>query len=103
MNKHRARTVKQLMDAAMQGEQFPCGTIADHMPICNGTCPRCQERRAIMTKSWRVGRIEASERSALYDDAERRKEYQNAIAAYEQIPAVEPAVSYLVGYASQLH
>lgn len=55
-----------------------------------------------MTEAWHLGMKEAAERRPLYDDMERLREYNNAIQAYEDIPAVEPAISYLVGYASQL-
>ena len=94
--KHRARSVDQIKEAAMQGTQFPCGTAADALNA--GNHARYQELRDIMTAAWKQGAADAKARAGLYDLATILTERTNAIAAYDEVPAVEPAVSYLVGY-----
>lgn len=113
--RHHARTVQQLIDAAMNtGQQHPCGTLADHnerhynerraarldgLPEPPRTCPECDELQTRINDAWKEGEHDAAARIGLYQSiATMKQEENNAIQAYADIAPVEPAVSYLCGY-----
>lgn len=55
-----------------------------------------------MTEAHKQGYREAQERALLYDTRTLDLEISNSTQAYCDVPAIEPAVSYIVGYTAGL-
>jgi len=98
MARFNARTAEQIETAAKQGDQWKPGLAAD--AINAGNVAKYTELRTKMTAAYNQGRQDAADRIGLYDDITKRKEYRNAITAYEATNT-EPAISYIVGYAGE--
>ncbi len=97
---HRARTTEQLLTAACQGEQFLPRDFAARFQR-DPHDPVLLARRAAMTAAYELGMTEARDRLGLYDLTAMQRERRHVTSAYE-LATTEPAISYLVGYATIL-
>jgi hypothetical protein len=116
--RYQTRTAQQIEDAARQGEQYPCGTTAQHSArhydeqraarargdryIPPRSCPVCDQLNSRIEQQWKEGEQDALDRAGLYTLDQIEEEERNAVKAYEQCPAIEPAISYICGYWSGL-
>ncbi len=93
----RARTTRQLLDAANQGTQYRCGTIADHCGNERMYCPSCRELRTRMTEQCREGQADGEAHNARLDENQLAITRKRVQEAYDEIQT-EPALSYIIGY-----
>jgi len=97
----RARTVRQLTDAASQGSQFTCGTIADHCGNEKVYCPSCRDLRDRMSAAYQEGLNDGKDHNPRLDRNQLEITKKRVQEAYD-LTNTEPALSYIVGYYSSL-